>query len=653
MNIANQTLGAGLATPTNANTALPTNQVAQAPTVVQPVAPHTSQPNWVERLLPTFGSVAGGVITAPLEALDAVSGIGGTALNIAGASAGGAFGKWLENELTGQGGGNGVLESAIAGGAGQGIGDVVAPGISSVLGLASKGTGSLASKFVQGQVAPGLMTKSLSKDLLDNYGINNVAKSVPTVANAITGSADNAEGALANKAVMDALQSSSAPHTAISDIASAVDKQGNPIGAKSFTQQILDQTHGLNPGDTKAIINNVNLEVSKLPQTIAGSTDNVSAFGFSKAMANRAGDLADQAANASGSAKTSLQAASSVYDQLAKETADRTLSPGGQDISISPEATTTLKNNITQQLGSSEPQAAAQINKDIESLANPDGSISARNLRSVQAKWVVANKGLSASQSMADRYGGMTTADLAKSGLPIAGAIAGGGKGLLAGTTAAITKAPAIDAKVAGGLQGLSKITGKAAASKIIPLLTKSGAIAGANLVAGNDTPAPQPALNGTITQGASMNNQPPTQGTTVSTNPLLAIYNQLMAENQADPNNASTSSILSTLNSIAPKVQKQQLAAPVINNTLQDFQNAGGAQGTGGGLMARLEALIPGTAANTYQKQQATAAATLSQLLGISPQSAMSAMPQLMSTQQTANPQLQTLQSIFGNIGG
>jgi len=52
--------------------------------------------NWFTHLLPTAGGILGGIAGLPLNALDAVSGVGGTALNIGLAGAGSAAGKALE-----------------------------------------------------------------------------------------------------------------------------------------------------------------------------------------------------------------------------------------------------------------------------------------------------------------------------------------------------------------------------------------------------------------------------------------------------------------------------------------------------------------------------------------------------------------------------
>lgn len=72
---------------------------------------------FVERNLPTIGGVVGGIATSPLELLDAVSGVGGTALNVAGAAGGAALGQKLQNSLTGTKGS--TAGAALGGAAGE------------------------------------------------------------------------------------------------------------------------------------------------------------------------------------------------------------------------------------------------------------------------------------------------------------------------------------------------------------------------------------------------------------------------------------------------------------------------------------------------------------------------------------------------------
>ena len=103
----------------------------------------------------------------------------------------------------------------------------------------------------------------------------------------------------------------------------------------------------------------------------------------------------------------------------------------------------------------------------------------------------------------------------------------------------------------------------------------------------------------------------------------------------------------------MAPQVNKQQIAANAIQQLMPAYQNAGGAQGLGGGLLSTLSGLIPGSAANVYGNQQQATAGALGNALGISPAQAGGLTPQLMSNQQTANPQITALQNLLSLYGG
>lgn len=100
-----------------------------------------SSPNFLERLLPTAGGVVGGILGDLLP--------GGPITGIAGAGAGDALGKSLEDKLTGQGGGNGVLGAAVSGGVGQGVGSALSGLAGAALG---KVTGALGN-VVDGRAA--------------------------------------------------------------------------------------------------------------------------------------------------------------------------------------------------------------------------------------------------------------------------------------------------------------------------------------------------------------------------------------------------------------------------------------------------------------------------------------------------------------------
>jgi hypothetical protein len=193
----------------------------------------------------------------------------------------------------------------------------------------------------------------------------------------------------------------------------------------------------------------------------------------------------------------------------------------------------------------------------------------------------------------------------------------------------------------------LKAVTGSAVAKKMVPLLTRGAAIGAANLP--NDASSPTsmaagalPNNNGITNPGSSY--MQPTQS------PLAQIYSTLLAQEQAAPTVLGPQ-FASSLSSLAPQLQKQEQLAPAITNATQGFNNAGGAQGPLGGALSKLSGLIPGSAANTYNAQQSSAAAALAQLLGISPEAAMNLLPQLTQGGQTAAPQVGGLQSIVGNL--
>jgi len=254
--------------------------------------------------------------------------------------------------------------------------------------------------------------------------------------------------------------------------------------------------------------------------------------------------------------------------------------------------------------------------------------------------------------------------------------MAGGGKGAIVGAgLGAASKLGSTEAlgagtlsKIAGTLNSGSKdqattgilkslgITNKNAGlvNKITPLATRATALEGFNLP--NQAGASQP--TGQITQGAGMQGTQGAQGAGGAGAPgqdaLNQLYNQLLQQEQLDRGVTSNSgALISALNQLAPQVNKQQIAANAIQQLMPAYQNAGGAQGLGGGLLSQLTGLIHGTAANVYGNQQQATAGVLGNALGISPAQAGKLTPQLMSNQQTANPQITALQNLLSMYGG
>lgn len=217
-----------------------------------------------------------------------------------------------------------------------------------------------------------------------------------------------------------------------------------------------------------------------------------------------------------------------------------------------------------------------------------------------------------------------------------------------------VGKAPAVQDAALSGLKGITD----SAASKIVPTVTRAGAIAAANLPnevpqgggAGSAVPAGvgTPAAGGA--EGGGILNQVLQQ--------QIANQGSFMDQAGRVPANFGGAGLAGAAASeggivagLAPQVQKQQLASQAISGLLPSFENAGGAQGALGGLMTQATSLIPGSAANTYQREQATAAAALASLLGISPQEAAGLLPRLTQEQGTAGTSEQVLRNILGNV--
>ena len=95
--------------------------------------------------------------------------------------------------------------------------------------------------------------------------------------------------------------------------------------------------------------------------------------------------------------------------------------------------------------------------------------------------------------------------------------------------------------------------------------------------------------------------------------------FKQLLAQEQAgggiSPNGGQ---LISSLQSLAAPAQQTQMLGLLQGGLGAGFANAGGAQGTLGGLETNLTGLLPGTAANQYQNLQNSYASLLQKLYGI-----------------------------------
>lgn len=110
-------------------------------------------------------------------------------------------------------------------------------------------------------------------------------------------------------------------------------------------------------------------------------------------------------------------------------------------------------------------------------------------------------------------------------------------------------------------------------------------------------------------------------------------------------------SSAVGAVDALAPKVQGNEMAANAAATLTPTLNNAGGPAGTMGGTLDRILAMVPGTAQNTFQRQQQATAEQIAKILGITPQAAMAMLPQMTQTPGTAAPQENATAGLVGQL--
>lgn len=585
-------------------------------TGANPSAPTGSKPNFFERLLPTAGGILGGIGG---EAVDLFGG------GVAGAAAGNALGKYLENKLTGQSGGNGVVSSAIEGGAGQGVGGILGKIGGKLLGAVSNKASDVADSALQSQFKSPIDKNVVSG--LSDAGLSD-ARQVSQIAPMLSGS----NGAYTNM-VKDSLQQAGQSGVKV-NVSSLDSHLGELLGGgdTGTGAEILKPAQLKAANDfVQKVISPTNLNATpEADRAIMTATPDKTYEAFQK-LRNASANLRTGVGAQPGTANNAL---SQIYGKMADYLKDMSFNPSGlKPIPLTDDVKSQLIDGIS---------SIKDVNPKVyaSEVSNITNAKNLSDLNDMQTGWVQASKALQKGAITGAVNTGTSASDIAAGLAPLTLAHPA--------MTAAglIMKSPTADRAATSVLGKLSKVTGNATAKKMIPLLTRASTVAAANLP--NDVSAPNNVQSPT---GESTMN-PATPGATAATNPTDQYYQALLAQLQAQPADAQTSSILGALNNVVPVVQKQEQVAPAVENALATYANAGGAQGTGGGLLSRLTGLIPGTAANTFNSQSTAAASQLASLLGITPAQAQALLPQLMQNQQTAAPQISGVQSILGSIG-
>lgn len=639
--------------PTNYNAVLPANAPPQAQS--QSVQPHqASQPNFFEKLLPTAGSILGGVVGIPLNALDAVTGVGGTALDAGAAAAGGAAGKALENLLTHQNVGSGVGTSALEGGIGQAGGEALGAAGKGVLGMLGRGADTGATRLIQGQFANGTMDAGTAGTLND-MGITN-AKQVGDI---------YPHTVALNKGVQRGFEEAGTSadlsnlSTTARNLVAHNQMQLNPgQAAKAGSISDIDKTvqsallGAINPEDvttatTKGSAPAVNVFAP-------GALKNVlpeNAFKVTQNFESLANNAYKGAYDKMGNVNPDQLAKYNIFKGLAEES--RKAAFGGDTPIPLSDAN---KAQIVSDLAPMKDVNPSAYNWHVGQVSNASNL---QDLRPIQAPLVKANQALNTSQKLADVKSGMTAADVGKMAAPIAGSVAGGPAGLAGGLAVSALGSKAADRMGAGLLSRVSDVLTNPAMQKFVQQSAPIATDAIANLP--NDITQPQQGGNSMSPTapmaGGAGGTQP--NGVSPTASPILQLVQELMGNLQNVQSNPAmtgasqfASSDTSALQSLVPTLQKASVANAALQSLMQEYGQAGGGQGAPGGLLNEIgQTLTGGPASLTNNSGFNAQAGQLNQQLqglGIS-----SPLPSLTQTAPAAVSSANVLQTILNAMGG
>lgn len=657
-----------------------------------------AQQPWWQKLLPTAGGVLGGILGGAAD----VASLGAAAplINpITGAAAGGAAGQMAENAL----GGKKVLQgNDLSSGIENGVGEGIGLGAGKVIGALGEGMagagakaegklvekeagqsavndatatklnfGGISSKLAgDGELGLGKsqqFVKSMGFDHTNPYDMGKVADAVEPLNNVYDRALSNSKpvdmsdagklfGATApdtstglGKAELAAMKSqhitpelaangtitggSTAPEA--SGVYQGID-QSSPVGQAlaDFNKSIkaepnaalpeqmnatdvrkLQQAVGRQIGNTQTIINNAELNGTYNADAHA-QLDSLNGI-YSKLGDKIKTPEVDQAIKDFQVTDADRQGLTAKYgDKLGNHVADTIGNAQGADDLLGPMQDLTKAG-----------RASRMAINDIENVTNSP--------RAVERAKFEANGGVAPSSVSS---GGSALGDVAETAAkavhsPTGAVLAAGRKLHEAGVTPKIAK-------------GLGDVI-----TRTRPMIAPA-VVAGSNIP--NVAEGMQPPA-GAVPMGAAPGAQPGAMpgAPGAPVNPVNSTLDTLMQSLQ-QPGAALVpgySSMVAGATGLAPAVQKNELAGETASELAPTFANAGGAAGMGGGLVDSLLSKVPGTAQNTYTREQQTAAAQLAQLLGISPEAALQMLPRFTQTPQTAAPQMAGVGGLVSNL--
>jgi hypothetical protein len=663
-----------------ANASTPQPQAQQPQQGTPQAAPHSSG-NWFTHLLPTGGAIGGGLGGAAAGTA-ILPGIGTVIGGVLGAALGGGGAKAAENAAEGQGIGNGVESSAVEGGVGQALGGVAGKVLGKGAEFLANRAGGAAASEAGAQTAADTLNNTKTLNAIYGGSRNSVENASNIAQQAGIDMTDPAAVHAAGQHLLsnggqvldDIVGNNSIP------ISGAIDQAGNkvapsiddlihssltntnPLTAEKLGASRSTVLGGLGPNQTdEDLLRN---GYTRFLSSSAKNGTNTPATGF----LNEANQLLSGVNHGSTATAHDLLDAQRLVGDKAQSMSLAAAKPSANEVTQAQAESWKALNHNLQDMIYSHPDIsnAAQAMQGTHAAADFGGNQQLADL--FNSRVTGAQSGKDINSIMHDAY---NLRDVGKDGLDTINNPASTGNLKLAkldtngdGVPDALPNAVEAGHKILSGGGGALGMLGRTVEHGvnnpgILSTLSRIGGLGEklaqpaaitATTAAGMGA-APVDQQPGGIMGGIMNNGQPGVPQAGQPANPINDLYQTLLSNYQASggitPNDAS---IAGVLQSLAPMVQKNQLAGTELGGLNQAFDNAGGAQGQGG-IMSRIAGLIPGTAANSYQGKQQAAAQSLAQALGISPQAAASLLPQLMQNGQTAGQTQGVLGSLQGQL--
>lgn len=616
----------------------------------------TSQPNFLERLLPTAGAIGGGILGSFLDPF--TFGMG----TVGGAAGGSALGQQLENDLTGSKG------STLVAGAEGGIGQGAAMGATKLLGAGADALGgigkvtdpdlatqeaavygpSMSAKQQLSRSAGDVLNnaRSLGIDTLNPNNLVTASDQANKFYEPLKSSILNEAGPVDISGVDDAIKNGVTSQARLGDLSGLSKSKGTPSEAQGLYNTLTKLYQGnlpavgsaeggistttATPEAAQSFVKSVGNELAAAKadvQSSAGRSLNGVADPTLVAKQKALSQVYNNVKGELFGAPNVTNIVKSVTDMSPEEVAARV--PGLDPNSpMASHLSDTVNNAQSYQDILNDHSMMTNIGKQGQTTNefNQQNLGARANLAEGQNSIPPTNQGGSIPEGVHQVAGAIHP------GLGVISRLVDGLSGTGARLGSNIIGSPA----VLGGETGSIGSLGGRALTAAIP----GGASVLSQLVAhAPSLGAPSPTSANIGTGSTAMN---PYQ-TTPTPNPALG-SNLILASLGGD------TSLANTLGSQLQSAQKASVAAPLLNQAETAYNSAGGGQGIGNGFLSQLSSYIPGTAAYQYHQQMTQAAAAISQATGLPLAAVLSAMPSLMSNPSGAASEFGAAQSGLNN---